>query len=30
MWTLTALAGFGAALVNLPIRSAPVVAVARA
>lgn len=30
MWTLTALAGFGAALVNLPIRSSPVVAVARA
>jgi predicted MFS family arabinose efflux permease len=30
MWTLTALAGFGAALVNLPIRSTPVVAVAHA
>ena len=30
MWTFTALAGFGAALVNLPIRSAPVPAVARA
>jgi MFS family permease len=30
MWMLTALAGFGAALVNLPVRSTPVAAVARA